>query len=81
MSDNLDKYLPEYDENEARKKLAGFSAANLTDLLIRAYKEKRVLARSRMKCTKNSAASKKSFTNLLVFSKCQGYQQLTTYAV
>jgi hypothetical protein len=46
MSDNLDKYLPEYDENEARKKLAGFSAADLTDMLIRAYKEKRVLAKS-----------------------------------
>ena len=47
MSDNLDKYLPEYDENEARKKLAGFSTADLTDMLIRAYKEKRVLAKSR----------------------------------
>ncbi len=46
MSDNLDKYLPEYDEDEARSKLAGFSAEDLTDMLIRAYKEKRVLAKS-----------------------------------
>ena len=45
MPDNLDKYLPEFDEDEVRAKLAGFSNQQLTEMLIRAYKEKRVFAK------------------------------------
>lgn len=45
MSDNLDRYLPEFDENEIRERLAGNSREELTDMLIYAYKEKRVLAK------------------------------------
>ncbi|NYF78740.1 hypothetical protein [Granulicella arctica] len=45
MGDNLDKYLPEFDENEVRSKLVGLSAQELTDMLIYAYKEKRVIAK------------------------------------
>ncbi len=46
MSDNLQRYLPEYDDEEERKKLSGFSKDELLDMLIRSYKEKRVLAKS-----------------------------------
>ena len=45
MSDNLDKYLPEFDEHEVRSKLVGRSTAELIDMLIHAYKEKRVMAK------------------------------------
>ena len=45
MSDSIDKYLPEFDEHEARSKLVGLSAHELTDMLVYAYKEKRVLAK------------------------------------
>jgi hypothetical protein len=45
MSSNLDKYLPEFDENEARSKLAGLTPEQLTDLLIEERKLKRVLAK------------------------------------
>lgn len=45
MSSNLDKYLPEFDENEARAKLAGLSSQELTDHLIYEYKLKRVIAK------------------------------------
>ncbi len=45
MSINLDKYLPEFDENEARGRLAGLSVEQLTDLLIDERKLKRVLAK------------------------------------
>jgi hypothetical protein len=45
MSDNLDKYLPEFDEDEVKAKLAGSSAQELTDMLVRAYKEKRLWAK------------------------------------
>jgi hypothetical protein len=45
MSDNLDKYLPEFDEEEARGKLTGLTAEQLTDMLIHAYKLKRVIAK------------------------------------
>jgi len=45
MGDNLDKYLPEFDEDEVRAKLAGFTAFELTDMLVRAYKEKRLWAK------------------------------------
>ena len=45
MSDNLQRYLPEYDDEEERQKLSGFSKEELLDMLIRAYKEKRVLAK------------------------------------
>lgn len=45
MSDNLQRYLPEYDDDEERQKLASFSKEELLDMLIRAYKEKRVMAK------------------------------------
>ncbi len=45
MSDNLQKYLPEYDEPAEREKLVHFSRKELLDLLIDAYKLKRVLAK------------------------------------
>lgn len=45
MSDNLDKYLPEFDEDDARNRLAGFNAEQLTDMLIHSYKLKRVIAK------------------------------------
>jgi hypothetical protein len=43
--DNLDKYLPEFDEEEMRERLAGSSREELTQMLIYAYKEKRVFAK------------------------------------
>ncbi len=46
MADNLEKYLPEYDDEEERRKLEGFSKNELLDMLIRAYKEKRVFAKA-----------------------------------
>jgi hypothetical protein len=45
LSDNLQKYLPEYDDEEERRKLESFSKDELLDMLVRAYKEKRVLAK------------------------------------
>ena len=45
MADNIDRYIPEFDEDDSRDKLAGFSREDLTDLLLRAYKEKRLLAK------------------------------------
>ncbi len=42
MADNLDKYLPEFDEDEVRNKLSTFTREQLLDMLIYAYKEKRV---------------------------------------
>lgn len=45
MSDNLQRYLPEYDDEEERRKLFGFTKEELTDMLIRSYKEKRVIAK------------------------------------
>ena len=45
MSDNLQRYLPEYDDEEERRKLSGFSKDELLDMLVRAYKEKRVIAK------------------------------------
>jgi hypothetical protein len=45
MSDSIDKYLPEFDEDEARSKLVGFSREQLLDMLIYAYKEKRLWAK------------------------------------
>ena len=45
MSDNLQRYLPEYDDEEERRKLAAFSKDELLDMLIRSYKEKRVIAK------------------------------------
>ena len=43
MSDNLQKYMPEYDDEETRQKLAGFSREALIELLLRSYKEKRLI--------------------------------------
>jgi hypothetical protein len=45
LSDNLQRYLPEYDDEEERRKLSGFSKEELLDMLIRSYKEKRVIAK------------------------------------
>ena len=45
LSDNLQRYLPEYDDEEERRKLEGFSKDELLDMLVRAYKEKRVFAK------------------------------------
>jgi hypothetical protein len=45
MSDNLDKYIPEFDESEARAKLVGLTLEQLTDMLIYSYKLKRVIAK------------------------------------
>jgi hypothetical protein len=45
MSSNLDKYLPEFDEEDARARLAGLSVEQLKDMLIDEYKRKRVLAK------------------------------------
>jgi hypothetical protein len=46
MSSNLDRYIPEFDENETRAKLSGFSREELFEMLIYSYKEKRVIAKS-----------------------------------
>ena len=45
MSDNLDRYLPEFDEDEARNKLVGLTREQLVDMLIYDYKLKRVIAK------------------------------------
>jgi hypothetical protein len=45
MSDNIDKYLPEFDEDGARSKLASFTRQQLLDMLVYAYKEKRLWAK------------------------------------
>jgi hypothetical protein len=45
MSSNLDKYLPEFDENDARSRLAGLTVQQLIDMLIDERKLKRVLAK------------------------------------
>jgi len=45
MSDNLQRYVPEFDEDEVRQKLSTFTAVELIEMLIRAYKEKRVIAK------------------------------------
>jgi hypothetical protein len=45
MSDNLDKYLPEFNEDDIRSRLANFTREQLTDMLVYAYKEKRVIAK------------------------------------
>jgi hypothetical protein len=46
LSDNLQRYLPEYDDEEEKRKLLGFTRDELADMLIRSYKEKRVLAKA-----------------------------------
>jgi hypothetical protein len=45
MSDNLDRYVPEFDEDETRNKLVGLSREQLIDMLIYDYKLKRVIAK------------------------------------
>jgi hypothetical protein len=37
MSDNLDKYLPEFDEEETRNKLVGLTREQLVDMLVYDY--------------------------------------------
>jgi len=46
MSDNLDRYLPEFDEEETRAKLVGLTREQLIEMLIYDYKLKRVIAKS-----------------------------------
>lgn len=46
MSDNLDRYLPEFDEEETRAKLVGLTREQLVEMLIYDYKLKRVIAKS-----------------------------------
>ncbi len=43
MSDNLDRYIPEFDESDARSKLNGYTREQLVDMLIYAYKLRRVI--------------------------------------
>jgi hypothetical protein len=43
MSGTLDRYIPEFDEDEARARLAGASAEELTDMLIYSNKLRRVI--------------------------------------
>ena len=43
MPDNLDRYIPEFDEDEARNKLIGLSREQLADMLIYSYKLRRVI--------------------------------------
>jgi hypothetical protein len=45
MPDNLDQYVPEFDEAEMRKRLADCSKEELMDMLMRSYKEKRIVAK------------------------------------
>jgi hypothetical protein len=45
MTDNLQRYIPEFDEDEVRQKLSNLAAPELIEMLIRAYKEKRVIAK------------------------------------
>jgi hypothetical protein len=45
VSDNLQRYLPEYDDDKERAKLAGFTRDELVDMLLYAYKSRRVLAK------------------------------------
>ena len=45
MPDNIDKYLPEFDEDDVRNKISGFSRDQLINTLIYAYKEKRLWAK------------------------------------
>jgi hypothetical protein len=45
MTDNLQRYIPEFDEDEVRQKLSGLTVSDLIEMLIRAYKEKRVIAK------------------------------------
>jgi hypothetical protein len=45
MPDNLDKYVPEFDEAGLRKRLAHCTKEELRDMLMRSYKEKRIIAK------------------------------------
>jgi hypothetical protein len=45
MPDNIDKYIPEFDEEGMRARLSLHGEDDLLDMLVRAYKEKRVLAK------------------------------------
>lgn len=45
MSDNLQRYLPEYDDDAERAKLSAFDHAELVEMLITAYKLRRIIAK------------------------------------
>jgi len=45
MPHNIDKYPPEFDEDETRLKLSGFTHDQLLELLVYAYKEKPLWAK------------------------------------
>ncbi|MFC6646448.1 hypothetical protein ACFQBQ_12805 [Granulicella cerasi] len=44
-SDNLDKYVPEFDEQQMRARVAGMSRDQLLDMLMRSYKQVRILGK------------------------------------
>ena len=43
MANYLQRFLPEYNEDEARERLMAFGADDLREMVLRAYKEKRLL--------------------------------------
>ncbi len=45
MGDNLQRYMPEYDDSEIRLRLEGFSREELIESLLRACREKRLFAK------------------------------------
>ena len=45
MPDNIDRYLPEFDEESQRERLQGLSREDLMDMLLRAYKQTRLMAK------------------------------------
>ena len=54
MPDNIDRYVPEFDEVEMRSRLGAFSREELIEMLIRSYKEKRVIAKCSMSFPRSS---------------------------
>ena len=45
MPDNIDKYVPEFDEAGLRARLAECTREELMNMLMRSYKEKRIIAK------------------------------------
>ncbi len=45
MSGNLQKYLPEFDDDETRAWLANYSKDDLLDMLVQSYKVSRLFAK------------------------------------
>jgi hypothetical protein len=70
MSDNLDRYLPEFDEEDTWARLAGFTREQLLDMLVYAYKKKRVWLRVWASSGKSSIGFKTSSRSPPSSSKC-----------